>query len=33
VRANLAKIEIKNKAVFLVQIKDPKELNERLKKI
>ena len=33
VSASLAKMEIKKKAAFLVQINDPKELNERLKKI
>lgn len=33
VRATLVKVEIKKKAPFLVQINDPKELNERLKKI
>lgn len=33
VRATLVKMEIKKKAPFLVQINNPKELNERLKKI
>lgn len=33
VRAGLVKMEIKKKSAFLVQINDPKELNERLKKL